>query len=141
MIPTRCPSIWSSVGQAGRVWPAGSYTVTCTNTPKQHAAIARYSGMERQLRVLIIVENLPVPFDRRVWSEATTLRDGGHSVFVICPKGPGYQRSHEIIDGVSIYRHPLPLEARGAGAYFIEYPAALFWEFLLSLKVWSRHGF
>ena len=91
--------------------------------------------------MLIIVENLPVPFDRRVWSEATTLRDAGHSVFVICPKAPGYQRSHEIIDGISIYRHPLPLEARGAAAYFIEYPAALFWEFLLSLKVWRRHGF
>ena len=42
--------------------------------------------MGRQLRVLIIVENLPVPFDRRVWSEATTLRDAGHSVYVICPK-------------------------------------------------------
>jgi len=93
------------------------------------------------MRVLIIVENLPVPFDRRVWSEATTLRDGGHSVFVICPKAPGYQRSHEIIDGISIYRHPLPLEARSAGAYLIEYPAALLWEFLLSLKVWRSHGF
>ena len=115
--------------------------MTWTNAPKQRAAIARYSGMGRQLRVLIIVENLPVPFDRRVWSEATTLRDAGHAVFVICPKAPGYQRSHEIIDGISIYRHPLPLEARGAGAYFIEYPAALLWEFLLSLKVWRRHGF
>src|SRR6516164_6462560 len=108
---------------------------------KQRAAIARYSGMGRQLRVLIIVENLPVPFDRRVWSEATTLRDAGHSVFVICPKAPGYQRSHEVIDGISIYRHPLPLEARGAGGYFIEYPAALLWEFVFSLKVWRRHGF
>ena len=97
--------------------------------------------MEQRLRVLIIVENLPVPFDRRVWSEATTLRDAGHAVYVICPKGPGYQRSHEIIDGIAIYRHPLPLEARGAAAYFIEYPAALFWEFVLSLKVWRRHGF
>ena len=57
--------------------------------------------MGRQLRVLIIVENLPVPFDRRVWSEATTLRDAGHAVSVICPKGPGYQRAHEVIDGIS----------------------------------------
>jgi hypothetical protein len=62
--------------------------VTRTNTPKQHVPIARYSKMGRRLRILIIVENLPVPFDRRVWSEATTLRDHGHSVFVICPKGP-----------------------------------------------------
>ena len=56
--------------------------------------------MGRQLRVLIIVENLPVPFDRRTWSEATTLRDAGHEVTVICPKGPGYQRAHEVIDGI-----------------------------------------
>jgi glycosyltransferase involved in cell wall biosynthesis len=97
--------------------------------------------MGRQLRVLIIVENLPVPFDRRTWSEATTLRDAGYAVTVICPKGPGYQRTHEIIDGIRIYRHPLPVEARGAAAYFVEYPIALFWEFLLSLKVCWRHGF
>ena len=45
-------------------------------------------------------------------------------MYVICPKGPGYQRSHEIIDGIAIYRHPLPVEARGAAAYFIEYPIA-----------------
>ena len=97
--------------------------------------------MGQQLKVLIIVENLPVPFDRRVWSEATTLRDAGHSVSVICPKGSGYQRSYEVIEGISIYRHPLPVEARGVAAYFIEYPIASFWEFLLSLKVWRRHGF
>jgi glycosyltransferase involved in cell wall biosynthesis len=97
--------------------------------------------MGRQLQVLIIVENLPVPFDRRVWSEATTLRDAGHAVSVICPKGPGYQESHEVVDGIAIYRHPLPVEARGAAAYFIEYPIALFWEFVLSLKVWRNRGF
>jgi glycosyltransferase involved in cell wall biosynthesis len=97
--------------------------------------------MERQLRVLIIVENLPVPFDRRVWSEATTLRDAGYSVCIICPKAPGYERSEEIIDGIYIYRHLLPLEARGAAAYFLEYPAALLSEFVLTIKVWWRHGF
>ena len=35
----------------------------------------------------------------------------------------------------------MPIEARGAAAYFFEYPIALFWEFLLSLKIWRRHGF
>ena len=98
--------------------------------------------MGRQLRVLIIVENLPVPFDRRVWSEATTLRDAGHSVYGDLPQGTaaisGRTRSST---ASAIYRHPLPLEARGAAAYFVEYPIALFWEFLLSLKVWRRHGF
>ena len=97
--------------------------------------------MRRRLRVLIVVENLPVPFDRRTWSEATTLRDAGHEVTVICPKGPGYQSAFEVIDGILIYRHPLPIEARGTAAYCVEYPIALFWEFVLALKVWRRHGF
>jgi glycosyltransferase involved in cell wall biosynthesis len=92
-------------------------------------------------RVLIIVENLPVPFDRRVWSEATTLRNAGYTVSVICPKGRGFEAAEETVDGINIYRHSLPLEARGASAYLIEYSAALFWEFVLSLKVARRHGF
>ena len=92
-------------------------------------------------RVLIIVENLPVPFDRRVWSEATTLRDAGYGVSVICPTGRGFEAKEETIDGINIYRHSLPLEARGASAYLIEYSAAIFWEFVLSLKVARRHGF
>jgi hypothetical protein len=40
----------------------------------------------RQKKVLIIVENLPVPFDRRVWQEATTLSKNGYTVSIICPK-------------------------------------------------------
>jgi glycosyltransferase involved in cell wall biosynthesis len=95
----------------------------------------------RPRRVLIIVENLPVPFDRRVWSEATTLRKAGYLVSVICPKARGYQASEETIDGINIYRHPLALEARAATAYLAEYSTALFWEFILSLKVAWRHGF
>jgi glycosyltransferase involved in cell wall biosynthesis len=92
-------------------------------------------------RVLIIVENLPVPFDRRVWSEATTLRAAGHDVSVICPKGPGAENSFEIIDGIHIWRHNLPFEARGAAGYLLEYSSALFWEFVLSLRVWIARGF
>jgi glycosyltransferase involved in cell wall biosynthesis len=92
-------------------------------------------------RVLIIVENLPVPFDRRVWSEATTLRNAGYVVSVVCPTGRGFEAKEDTIDGINIYRHNLPLEARGASAYLIEYSAALFWEFVLALKVARRHGF
>lgn len=95
----------------------------------------------RPRRILIIVENLPVPFDRRVWSIATTLRHAGYVVSVICPKARGYEASEETIEDIHIYRHPLPVEARGAVAYLVEYPMALFWEFILSLKVAWRHGF
>lgn len=92
-------------------------------------------------RVLIIVENLPVPFDRRVWQEATTLRDAGYEVSVISPAGKGYEKRFEIVDGVRIYRHPLPLEATGAAGYALEYAAALFWESLLAWRVFLTRGF
>ncbi len=92
-------------------------------------------------RVLIIVQNLPVPFDRRVWQEATTLKAHGHGVAVICPTGRGYTARYECIEGIHIYRHPLPLEARGALGYVLEYSSSLFWELVLSLKVLRRHGF
>lgn len=92
-------------------------------------------------KLLIIVENLSVPFDRRVWQEATTLKNNGYQVSIICPIGKGYNKRHEVIDNIHVYRHPLPLEASGAKGYLIEYSAALFWEFILSLKVLFTRGF
>jgi glycosyltransferase involved in cell wall biosynthesis len=89
---------------------------------------------------LIIVENLPVPFDRRVWNEAKTLQQAGYYVTVICPRGKGHRRRHEVIEGVHIYRHPLP-EASGAVGYIVEYMCALFWQVVLSAVVFWRHGF
>ena len=65
-------------------------------------------------KILIIVENLPLPFDRRVWHESRTLTAAGAQVAVICPTGKGYEKTYEEIDGVHIYRHPLPLDAAGA---------------------------
>jgi glycosyltransferase involved in cell wall biosynthesis len=55
-------------------------------------------------RVLIIVQNLPVPFDRRVWLECQALTRAGYRVAVVCPKGRG-DPSHEVIDGVEIYKY------------------------------------
>jgi len=96
---------------------------------------------ERPRRVLMIVENLPVPFDRRVWQEATTLRANGYTVSVICPKGRGYEAGHEVIDGIAVYRHPLPFEADGALGYLLEYTMATFFQFLLAWRVWFDRGF
>ena len=92
-------------------------------------------------RVLIIVENLPVPFDRRVWMEATTLQAAGYKVSVICPTGKGYTGRHEVIDGIHVYRHPLPSEGNGLIGYIAEYGAALFWETWLALRVMVTRGF
>ena len=98
-------------------------------------------GELRGRKILIIVENLPVPFDRRVWQEATTLQQAGATVSVICPTGKGYDRRYEEIAGVHVYRHPLPPEGNGALGYLLEYSAALFWQFVLTWKVLFRHGF
>ena len=91
--------------------------------------------------VLIIVENLPVPFDRRVWEEANTLTENGAKVSVICPKMKGYTKSFESINGIDIYRHPLSIEAKGALGYLQEYSVALFWEFVLAWKIFFKKRF
>lgn len=92
-------------------------------------------------RVLVLVENLPSPFDRRVWQESTTLYAHGYEVSIICPTGKGYEKKYEVIDGIHIYRYNLPLEAEGAKGYLIEYSAALFHTFRLALKVLWTRGF
>lgn len=91
--------------------------------------------------ILMIVENLPLPFDRRVWQEANTLMENGAKVSIICPKMKGYTKSFETINGIDIYRHPLPLEANGAMGYLLEYSVALFWEFVLSIKIYFKKRF
>src|SRR5450759_3463505 len=91
--------------------------------------------------ILIIVENLPVPFDRRVWQEANTLKDNGAKVSIICPKMKDYTAAYEVINGIEIYRHSLPFEARGAIGYLLEYSTALFWEFFLSWKIFFKKRF
>jgi glycosyltransferase involved in cell wall biosynthesis len=98
------------------------------------------TGERRRLGVLIVVENLPVPFDRRVWNEARALRAAGHSVAIICPTGKGFEARQQVIDGIAIYRHPLP-EASRAAAYLLEYGTALFWQIVLSLRAWRRMRF
>ena len=91
-------------------------------------------------RVLIVVENLPVPFDRRVWSEATELARAGYEVSVICPTGRGHDAPYEFLEGVHIHRHPLPLEARGALGYLREYGAAIGWWLRLGFRVRRERG-
>ena len=91
-------------------------------------------------RVLIVVENLPVPFDRRVWLEATTLAAAGYAVSVISPKGRGFDADHEVIDGVEIWRHPLPPEGNGPLGYLREYASALGHQLRLAFRVRRTQG-
>jgi glycosyltransferase involved in cell wall biosynthesis len=92
-------------------------------------------------RILILVENLPSPFDRRVWQEACTLRDAGSLVSIICPTGKGCEKTFEAIDGIHIWRYDLPLEAAGAAGYALEYAVALAWTFVLAWRVLLTRGF
>ncbi|MFN0218013.1 MAG: glycosyltransferase family 4 protein [Hyphomicrobium sp.] len=91
--------------------------------------------------VLIIVENLTVPVDRRVWQEALALRQAGYAVSVICPKGDSHVAPYEVLDGIHIFRHPLPFEGSGVPGFALEYGWALAWEFALSVKVYWKVGF
>src|SRR6266568_1942504 len=98
--------------------------------------------MSKARKILMLVENLPVPADFRVWAEAITLRDQGFQVSVICPKGSTqYRESYVCIDNISIYRYQLPTTGHKYAAYIAEYGVALLMTFWLSLKVLFRQGF
>lgn len=97
--------------------------------------------VSRRAGILIIVENLTVPLDRRVWQEARTLQEAGHTVSIVCPKGGKYTKPYEVLEGIHIFRHPLPVEADGALGYAVEYSWALAWEFALSIKAYWKVGF
>ncbi|GAC1566046.1 MAG: glycosyltransferase family 4 protein [Ktedonobacteraceae bacterium] len=98
--------------------------------------------MQKVRKVLMIVENITVTSDPRVWSEATALRDAGWQVSVICPKGAIKNlESYVCLDDIHIYRYRLPIIHRAYFAHIAEYSVALIMTFLLSLKVLLRHGF
>lgn len=91
--------------------------------------------------ILIVVENLPVPLDRRVWQEARALRDAGYEVAVICPKMRAHVKAEEVLEGIHIYRHWISEEAGGLWGFIGEYVSALWGELRLACKAWWRHRF
>ncbi|MGV3660077.1 MAG: glycosyltransferase family 4 protein [Prosthecobacter sp.] len=93
------------------------------------------------MRVLILVENLPVPFDRRVWQEACALRDAGHEVTVICPQMRGHTQAEEVLEGIQIYRHWISSEAGSLRGFIAEYASALWGELTCAFKAWRKGGF
>ena len=92
-------------------------------------------------KVLIIVENAPVPLDPRVWREACSLRESGYEVTVLCPRHKDCTQGYELIEGIRIYRHPMPREGNTPIGYLWEYTCALLWEFWYALWIYWRHGF
>jgi glycosyltransferase involved in cell wall biosynthesis len=86
-------------------------------------------------RVLIIVQNLPVPFDRRVWLEATSLTQAGYAVSVICPKAKGFNTCYERLEGVDIYRYGLPIDAQGTLGFVMEFAWCFLRTFMKSVRI------
>lgn len=90
--------------------------------------------------VLIVVQNLPVPLDRRVWLECQVLRRAGYDVSVICPKGPG-DPGYQLIDGVHVHKYAPAPQADGVLGYLWEFAYSWARTALLSLRVWRRARF
>lgn len=97
--------------------------------------------MSNKKSCVLIVENLPLPFDRRVWQEANALNEDGWQVSAICPKTEKCPESYVEINGIHIYRHHLPVEANGKIGFILEYTSALFHEFRLLIYIYFKHGF
>jgi len=91
-------------------------------------------------RVLIIVQNLPVPFDRRVWLECQTLKEAGVEVHVVCPKGPG-DPTHELVDGVMLHKYRSSPEASGLLGYLVEYSYSFLMTAWLVARAFRRRRF
>jgi len=91
-------------------------------------------------KVLVLVENLSVPFDRRVWQESVALARAGYQVSVICPRMVD-KKPFEMLEGVAIYRYPMPYTANRAIGYALEYSWAMLFTFLYACYVFVRRGF
>ena len=77
-------------------------------------------------RVLIVVENLSSPTDRRVWKEAQALTGLGHSVTIVCPTGTTRDRAaHERLEGIEIHRYSPKEAGGGPWGYLVEFGWAL----------------
>nr|WP_183340947.1 glycosyltransferase family 4 protein [Microlunatus antarcticus] len=88
----------------------------------------------------MIVQNLPVPLDRRVWLECRTLAKAGYAVTVICPKGPG-DPSYQVIDGITIHKYRPAPKTTGFVSYVWEFGYSWLRTAALSARVWADRPF
>jgi glycosyltransferase involved in cell wall biosynthesis len=94
----------------------------------------------RAPHVLIIVQNLSVPLDRRVWMECRALTSAGYRVSVICPKGDG-DAAFEELEGVRIHRYTPPPQADGLAGYAWEFAYCWARTLALALRIFRRDRF
>jgi glycosyltransferase involved in cell wall biosynthesis len=100
----------------------------------------RLAGIMKR-KILIIVENMPVPLDFRVWKQARSLQEAGYQVVVLCPKDRRYNKAYECIDSIHIYRHPMVAEGNTPFGYMCEYLWAFLMEIIYSWWIYFRYGF
>src|SRR5579863_6226407 len=98
---------------------------TTTRQVTADSAMETRQAEGSRMRVVILVQNLPVPFDRRVWQEALALTAAGYEVHVICPRTDEFPERREYLNGIHIYRYSPGPEARRAVAYLSEYAIAI----------------
>ena len=92
-------------------------------------------------RILILVENLPVPFDRRVWMESLALTEAGYEVSVISPCPPNDTELCKTIEGIHVYRYVLQATSSGPASYVKEYWTAWINTWKLTKRVAKEVGF
>ncbi|MGN6577861.1 MAG: glycosyltransferase, partial [Nocardioides sp.] len=98
-------------------------------------------SVETRPRVLIIVQNLPVPFDRRVWLECQTLTTAGYDVTVICPRGMEAAKPFQVIDDVSIHTYPPYAPGGSKAGFLIEYAYSFLATARLAARARKPRGF
>jgi asparagine synthase (glutamine-hydrolysing) len=98
------------------------------------------SRASRQRHVCIVVQNLSVPFDRRVWLECLALVDAGYAVSVVCPRGPG-EPARRDLEGVHIVTYRAFPPVTRQVMFLAEYAYSILCTFLGLLRVWRRAPF
>lgn len=89
--------------------------------------------------IVILVENLPVPFDRRPWQIAQTLKTAGHDVSIVCPRMYDHMEPFERLQGIDIHRYP-NREGNTALGWMREYLNAAFWMLWICLRLLLTRG-
>lgn len=95
---------------------------------------------DRARGVCIVVQNLPVPFDRRVWLECGALRDAGYDVSVVCPKGAG-DPAYQELDGVRMYKYPAFPPITKQAMFLLEYAYSVLATLVGLLRAWRGRPF
>jgi glycosyltransferase involved in cell wall biosynthesis len=88
-----------------------------------------------------VVENLPVPYDRRVWQQALALKAANYQVSVISPATAKYPKLAEHLEGIHVYRYPMLIEGKGYIGLIAEYVWSFICIFFGTLFVSARRGF